>query len=110
MIEYRHTPSEATEKTIDILNERGWCKGRTQDDIGQVCMLGAIDKATATYELEVAVGKAVASKLNPERDFTHKNVSAMGTIAGWNDADERTIEEVQDVLMSVAKDFRNEGR
>ena len=77
-------------KAIEVLEQRGWCKGHLSNSKGEVCMAGAIQIATSTNA--------------PLRDETLNLMhTTLGTlISKWNDAPERTKDEVTAKLREMA--------
>src|SRR5882672_7894855 len=77
-------------KAIEIIEQRGWCRGKLVNGRGEVCMAGAIQVATTeSYKLQQRA-------LN----LMH---STLGTfISKWNDAPERTKNEVIAKLREIA--------
>ncbi len=77
----------------DYIEEHGWCQGELRDEMGQVCILGAI-----------------ASIPDPE-DWEPRSVAlkALRAITGspfpdnWNDAPGRTKEEVIAAFRNAAR-------
>ncbi|SRR5258706_1739766 len=76
-------------KAIEVLEQRGWCKGKLINDQGQVCMAGAIQIATCnSYTLQ-------------RKALTLMHLT-LGMISRWNDAPERTKDEVIAKLKEAA--------
>src|SRR6266853_1806600 len=75
-------------KAIGVIETKGWCKGSLMNVSGQVCMAGAIQLTTCSWK---------------ERDdalrFLHKT---LGLVGPWNDAPERTKDEVIAKLKEAA--------
>ena len=112
--------SEIAEGAIEILDARGWCQGVAEHD-GSVCLGSALVESASDgsvvavgvdwgfgslkylegqrYERAVAVGKAVLGT----------TISHVSNIAGWNDAPDRTADQVRDRLTAVAKMYRDRG-
>lgn len=42
-------PSEAFLAARDLIRERGWTRGAHEDDLGQLCLRGALRKAVTGY-------------------------------------------------------------
>jgi hypothetical protein len=84
-------------RTKEVLLERGWCQNALEDAWGRVCLVGAFDVATSG---DVRMG--------PHR-WTEDVLDAYDAIAGrcagpwncWNNAPERTFEEVVALLDEV---------
>lgn len=80
-------------KAAEVIEERGWCQRAFQQRDGSVCLIGALSV--------VLTGAATADSaaLKPYRD-TVASLGFMTDIGGfmsavaWNDAPERTKEEV----------------
>ncbi|SRR5260221_8812689 len=77
-------------KAIKVLERKGWCQGILINPQGEVCMAGAIQVAThQSLELQ---GHAL--------NLLHENLGSM--ISKWNDAPERTKDEVIAKLKEIA--------
>lgn len=66
-------------KAADIIRERGWCQNTLEDDDGHVCAVNAI----------ILAGGLGSGASGLVRDFV-----GAGSLVGWNNAPERTAEEV----------------
>ena len=77
-------------KAIEIIEQRGWCKGHLSNAQGEVCMAGAIQIATFNN----------ASLQNKTLDLLHETLGIL--ISKWNDAPERTKGEVIAKLKEIA--------
>lgn len=95
--------SEVLEKAADRLDYEGHCKGRYRGLHGGYCTAGAIAAATglvahtsvlAKHPAISAVATALGAKSDPKQ------------IAIWNDAPERTKDEVVAMLRAVAASER----
>lgn len=98
--------AEVLDKAHDELLVRGWAKGSGVDDEGRVCAL-------------VALGAALHPELTSRavlcRPFDKKTEAAGiafrdyidDCIPAWNDAPERTIDDVLDAFRHAAKRVRN---
>lgn len=88
----------AADVVMDVLNKRGWCQGDMEDLEGRVCLMGAFNKAapwvTRSYEVESFYLKVV-HYLNERYDTS---------IACFNDAPGRSLEDIMMVLKEVASD------
>jgi len=69
-------------KAIEVIEQKGWCKGHLQNTQGEVCMAGAIQIATFNN----------ASLQKKALNLMHKTLGIL--ISKWNDAPERTKGEV----------------
>lgn len=80
----------------DVLDEKGWCQGRYQNDKGEYCPAGAmIHYADSLLELEGVKGVDIAMRI------LHDEVN--NYVTSWNDKPERTKEEVISALRSAAQ-------
>lgn len=100
--------SEICEEAAEVV-EAGWCQGAARvpkDDENfhagwDHCTLGALWQAEGFYE----VGFTTDSHPEIEKDLKRR----VGDVPAWNDAPERKKEEVIDLLMTQAKEYRNRG-
>lgn len=98
-------PSEVVEKAIEILDDKGWCQNNFVNPDGKVCLEEALGRANWIVSKNSVMPEDVYSGV---RETT--GISKYAFLSEWNDRPERTVEEVKDVLMRTAKQFRNEGR
>jgi hypothetical protein len=76
----------------DYVEKHGHCKYALVNERGQVCLLGALRKTMPSWEAEALAHAALI-----------KCVGAFsGFLAGWNDAPERTADEVIDAMRACA--------
>src|SRR6267142_6886963 len=75
-------------KAIEVLEQRGWCKGSLMNASGQVCVVGAIQLTACSLK-----------EKDDALQLLHKTLGLVGT---WNDAPERTKDEVTDKLREIA--------
>lgn len=104
----------------DLIETSGWARFLFETSYGEHCALGAIRKVDsgATYETaqSVLATKLVAQTLrdqgvedDPEHDFSYLDPEAaqesrdFDLVTSWNDADERTAEEVVRVLREAGQ-------
>lgn len=90
-------------RAAEIIEERGWCQGRQEDDQGRVCFHGAISiawhgRTHGTVPRDVYLERIqpilVALGVDPQEiEFG---------AASWNNAEGRTKEEVQAALRQAA--------
>lgn len=91
---------EVLAKAAEYIGEHGWCQGRSMDEEGRVCAMGAINAvlpiphdirdlhAEARYLLAAAVARCLLTKYidnAPGRELT---------VISWNDDPSRTAEDV----------------
>ena len=107
------TPSEFAEKTAEYISEHGHTKGSYEDPVtGAVCALGAMQKVNAMTEKVNAMTEAYADY--HASCFKHVAIKLMqrighGYIPSWNDAPERTAEDVILEFKHVAAELKEEG-
>ena len=53
------TIKELREKAADLIEERGWAKGRYEDATGRLCILGALVVAAVPHALEIGLEQEV---------------------------------------------------
>lgn len=96
--------ADLLEKAADVIFTKGHCKGDLQNSEGNVCALGALELARKGVRLN-------QEDITILRDYNYTLKllrSKVGSgIASWNDAPERTPEEVMNTMKEVAKDLRN---
>jgi hypothetical protein len=94
------TISERLEDAADYIEVHGHCKGALENSDGNVCALGAIDRVAPAVGLFTDVRHAFRQFLGSDRlvDFF--------SIAAWNNAPERTPQEVIDAFRGAAKHER----
>lgn len=74
----------------ELIRERGHCKGRLEDNLGRVCAIGAIVRASNYDDIGCYAHTHLAT-------FLHSSVGE------WNDAEERTAAEVIAALEGAAR-------
>ncbi len=75
-------------KAIEVIEQKGWCKGHLLNAQGEVCMVGAIQMTNVPY--------------NAKDDALRLLHRTLGLAGHWNDAPERTKDEVIAKLKEVA--------
>ena len=112
--------ADILEEAASILDAHGLAKEFYQD-AGSYCTVGAIARTVDGTENRLTMDRhgrllndpvykdtlaAVADHIGGRTDSPLMNLDC---ITNWNDAPERTLGEVTDLLRSVAKDLRNEA-
>jgi len=100
--------AEVLDAAVDLYESGtyGWVQGKYEyrppnGGMFQRCFLGILD--AATYE----TGKSVIA-YDRVRSVVVDTISAeIGNIAAWNDVPGRTVDEVIELMRSIAKDLRN---
>jgi hypothetical protein len=92
------------ERMLEVLDERGWCQGELTNDLGQVCLAGAL--RVAAFE-DIMQGKPLPGAYSRFgcrlRGLVH---SSIGT---WNDAPERTEEDVRLLIKQADYELQQEA-
>ena len=70
----------------DELITRGWTQGTAEDEEGRLCLIGAASRVSARNRTDVHDGWAALKNAI--------GVNSLGMVAAWNDAPERTYDEV----------------
>ena len=85
-------------RAADLIEQRGLCKGMQQDELGRLCIAGAVLLASDCY-----IGSAhnEAGLLAVDRFLRHIGSDDCGP-APWNNAPERTQAEVVAALRAAA--------
>lgn len=95
--------SEVALKAIDILNARGWVRGRSHGPHGEVCLLQAVDDAAqGDDKFEYDLYDTVSDRLD-ELVPTHSAID-------WNDEFAKGKRQVIALLRKAAKTFQKEGK
>lgn len=111
--------SEIVASAIKVLNEKGWCQGGYSNASGQHCLAGALNQVIfgdgdpfsqngilrstdEMFAIKSQIRSAIEKKIAP--------VDAMIPIAKWNDAPERTQQDVVKVLDLVKTDYAKAGQ
>jgi len=90
-------------KALELLKRDGWCQRRSKDSAGQRCVGRAWDEATyAVADANQAWRYTVTgANCQPLKEAIMGQYACEG-IAGWNDAPERTFDQVVAVLEKLA--------
>lgn len=126
--------AEILEKAADLIEARGLCKGTLSNMKGEHCSGGALLEAAGHSDLggfgwasmrhealrNARVAAAVLAELDniatlpePLKGWTSENPSrfsiAWRKMVAWNNAPERTADEVIEAMRQAAKNLRNEA-
>lgn len=82
------TTRELRNKAADYIEAHGWCRDDYEDFASQVCLIGALGQA-ACSDAEMGERDPLARKALDEMGFDTPE-----SAVSWNDAPERTKEEV----------------
>jgi putative intracellular protease/amidase len=94
------TVADVLDRAADVIAERGHCKGDYEGPDGSVCAIGA---------LLVAIAGGPADPLNARQFHTYMSARDWASdvvgnaVARWNDAPERTADEVIAALREAAR-------
>lgn len=112
--------SQILEDAVEVLDERGWCRNNLVEYDGRVCLVGAIYQAAGYISIDEYVYDGVSRHDWVLEDSSREKCAGKARYAvtehltesaeQWNDLSATSKEEVQEVLMTVAKKLRNEGR
>jgi hypothetical protein len=89
-------PAAVYERTLDVLQERGWCQGIDEDTDGHVCLAGALGIALREYQRQQGT----------QRLFDYSALyAAVGSdsVVGRNDDQATTFEDVALWLKQAAE-------
>lgn len=88
--------AEVLREARNVLFERGWHKGGIEGTDGSLCALGAIDRAARG---------GMGSQSDPFLAASRALQSVVGarSIGSWNDADDRTFDEVLEAFDKAEK-------
>ena len=100
----------------DYLEEYGWCQGLFQNSEGRYCLVGAMDASRKQYNREHFGGRRRNSYVRRTAADGASNllIEEMGTKGGgrglvyWNDAHERTEDEVLKLLDDMIQEREND--
>ncbi len=87
------TPAEVARKAADLIERDGWCQGRFRNGRRR-CLVAALDDVSHEAVTELAVVRVVLKEHTGER-----------WSSDWNDAPERTADEVIALLRQVANEL-----
>jgi len=94
------TPYEIVMKSIQTLQERGWCQGGLDNDRGQVCLMGAVVKTVQNTKAYHDIWDDFWM------DFNNWVIAKCGVNpVFWNDKPGRTKEEVIALLREYAAEI-----
>lgn len=86
-------------RAIEIIKERGWWQGDLYGPNEERCLLGAVPiSADADFSRRLAAAVGEVAPFPPARH-------CVNLIVAWNDAPERTIEDVYLALKYAAADW-----
>jgi len=92
---------------IAAIEKHGWCQGETWNDARQMCMFGSV-----TFALTGKTGVGLAGMLTGDQNAVHQAAAdALSDATGgegveWNDAPERTVGEVLELMRRVEAEQR----
>ena len=126
-MQQQRTAADVLHEAADLLDRRGWCKGKASDEHGRLCVIGAIYTAATggAYgglkgEPDTRAGQAAAACVNEyaERRLRHQGLEAPGGTGGlllaagpfWNDHVCRDGSEAADLLRACAAEVEAVNR
>lgn len=96
--------SEVLFKAAQLIERDGHCKFQVEDDRGRHCLAGAISKSISGFATNWD-GQSERVGAEFSRALGFKDIYAA---ADWNNADERTAEEVIDALVIASVEATQE--
>lgn len=95
-------PSEVLEKMGEVLEERGWCQGYTEDVNGKVCLYGA------AYVAVYGSAKWSDRERNPQGDLISATMTPLidvvkGNVVAFNDSPSTSEEDVKLAVKRAAE-------
>ena len=101
--------SDLLMKAAGLIEKHGHTKGQLKDKNGSMCFMGAIWQETSQIDLGLEAAKTTAMALGLGFDSHYKMgpSSALWTMVEWNNAPERTAQEVIDAMRLAAKTYQN---
>lgn len=90
----------------EYIEKHGWCKGRYEDGYGRVCSVGSLPAAMGIKYYNFW-DMATPEQRTQLRDAEQALLNALGTpnvpIPHWNDAPDRTKQDVLDLFAKAEK-------
>jgi hypothetical protein len=92
--------ADVLDDAADYIEKHGWCQNRLTDIAGRVCAAGAIRAALGIAESEIPgdTYHAVRHAIYRVAPLTHEV-----PLPSWNDAPDRTEQDVLDMFRAAAK-------
>lgn len=99
-------------RAAEVVEERGHTKGRSMDSkTGCVCLVGGIYQALADHNVRGHAAEDTDSLIREYLVAMLKLPNPTGwSVPEWNDAEERTAEEVIAALKNVSEILRKEDK
>jgi hypothetical protein len=103
---HANSVSELLLKGADLIEKHGHTKNNLYDDNGAMCFMGALWKAMDAWDIGLRIQAATSVKRvlglpNPTRSMgLSPDISA---VVDWNNAPERTAQEVIDAMRLAAR-------
>ena len=101
------------DKAADLLAKRGHCKHQYEETDGRLCLFGALNIAAdcgpngRTPKLLGALDDATQARSAIEKWIArNERPRPVGALAGWNDAPERTKEQIIAAFRECAAELR----
>lgn len=94
--------SDVLRRAADLMELHGHCKFTRRNDVGSMCILGAIEAAQdrcTTHVLDSSLTRLAARTI---ADVLHLGNTSSGDLVDWNNLPERTGEEVIAVMRLTA--------
>lgn len=93
------------------IKEHGWCQRKKQDEVGRLCLVGALEEATKRYAGALsptllgpaieAVARAVPEEIRSLDHYTDEDINGLA-ITRWNDLWATSADEAVGMLEKAA--------
>lgn len=99
------TAADLIDKAIEVINEKGWCQNTMENEHGQVCTLGALERARHQLFHGLQESAEVFASIRNYVDAKHAigeviaaRVPHSTNIPTWNDVYAESADDVIEVL------------
>lgn len=109
------TAAELIDKAIEVINEKGWCRGVLENKQGQVCTLGALEQARFQLNQERAANevfaaiRAYVSAKHAIGEVVAERSPQCSNIPTWNDVYAESADDVIEVLKIARENIALKG-
>lgn len=102
------TTVETLEKTLEILEESGWCQGRYhREDTGAYCLWGALEAAVGQTAVPLKTHYGRGQRMQRAGDAVKSVLGIKTSIIAWNDRKGRQFASVRAALKKAIKAERD---
>lgn len=100
-------PSEALQKSIDVIDHYGWIQGDIGSDRRGWCLIGAINRAVGRVDsighFHFARPKGVDEEFRAAMGYLTSVPGLVWGVAEWNDTKGRTEDQVLEALIEAQR-------